>query len=77
MRNDVGQDPLLGCVVGLRQLVGDGLDAAAAVAQLEHRDRDGIRREDPLRRQDQPAVARSIVAHLDVPRQPRHRRRAN
>ena len=58
-----------GRAVGLRQLAGDGLDAAAAVAQLQHGDGDGIGREHPLRRQDQPAVARGVVAHLDMARQ--------
>ena len=58
MADDVGQDLRLGRVVGARQLLGDVVDGARAVAQLQHGDGDGVGREHALGRQDRPAIAR-------------------
>ena len=44
-------------------------DAAHAVAELQHFDRDLVRRQHALRRQDHPDLPRLVEFQLGVPRQ--------
>ena len=44
-------------------------DAAHAVAELQHLDRDLVRRQHALRRQDHPDLPRLVELQLGVPRQ--------
>ena len=52
-------------------------DAADAVAELQHFDRDLVRRQHALRRQDHPDLPRLIELQLGVPRQHRPARLAD
>ena len=52
-------------------------DAAHAVAELQHLDRDLVRRQHALRRQDHPDLPRLVEFQLGVPRQYRPARLAD
>ena len=52
-------------------------DAAHAVAELQHFDRDLVRRQHPLRRQDHPDLPRLVELQPGVPRQHRPARLAD
>ena len=53
------------------ELVDHVGDAAHAVAELQHFDRDLVRRQHPLRRQDHPDLPRLVELQFGVPRQHR------
>jgi hypothetical protein len=75
--DNVGQDRLAGCYVFGGELIGHIADAAHAVAELQHLDRNFVRRQHALRRQDHPDLPRLIEFQPRVPRQFRPARLAD